>query len=242
MTDRLMRAFAPRSVVGFMLRLFLLTGVVAVANIAFSRIIGDDFHSPQYYLGHAAFVGGPLIAFFLAVTVFQVRLQRKLWRLTREDPLTGLSNRRSFFDSIGKIRSTDGRGVLMLLDADHFKSINDTHGHLIGDRCLASIAYTIKRGVRREDVVARIGGEEFAIYLRATTRGQAKVIAERLTKPISFRHDDGTPLTVTLSIGAVVATPGETIDAIFNRADRALYDAKLEGRARCVFALPALAA
>ena len=242
MLDWLMRAFAPRGTFGFVVRLALLIGVVALANFAFSRAFSGYDYPPTYFFAHAIFVGGPLIAFFLAVTVFQVRLQRKLWRLSRKDPLTDLNNRRSFFDIVQKIRATDGRGILLLLDADHFKNVNDTYGHLTGDRCLESIAYTIKRGVRKEDVVGRIGGEEFAVYLRATTKGQAEVIGERLTLPITFRSNDDAPLSVTLSIGAVVAKPGEGIDDIFGRADRALYDAKLEGRARIIFALPGMAA
>lgn len=242
MTDWIMQALAPRGALGFIARLLLLTGVVAMANLGFSLVISDDFHHPSYYIAHALFVGMPLIAFFLAVTLFQIRLQRKLWRLSRRDPLTGLHNRRSFFELITKIRANDGRGILLLIDADHFKAVNDTFGHLAGDRCLQSIAYTIKRGVRREDVVGRIGGEEFAVYLRATTRGQAKVIGERLTLPITFRGEDDRPLSVTLSIGAVVATHGESLDALFARADKALYEAKLEGRARIIFAMPGMAA
>ena len=242
MTDWLMQVLAPRGASGFVVRLVLLTGIVALANLGFSAVVEDENHPFAFYLGHALFVGMPLIAFFLTVSLFQIRLQRKLWRLSRKDPLTKLNNRRSFFEITQKIREVDARGILLLLDADHFKAINDTHGHLTGDRCLESIAYTIKRGVRKEDVVGRIGGEEFAVYLRATTRGQAKVIGERLTLPISYRAADDTPLSVTLSIGAVVATHEESLDDLFARADRALYDAKLEGRARLVFALPGMAA
>lgn len=242
MIDWLMHVLAPRSGWGFVLRLVLLTGLVAAANMAFSLAFNEHEHPTIYYVAHALFVGGPLIAFFLAVTVFQIRLQRKLSRLSREDPLTGLRNRRSFFDILAKIRARDGRGVLLLLDADHFKAINDTHGHHAGDNCLRSIAYTIQRSVRKEDLVGRIGGEEFAVYLRATTRGQAKVIGERLTLPISFRTASDEVLSVTLSIGAAVCTPGRSVDETLAAADRALYDAKLEGRARMIFADQNLAA
>jgi len=242
MTDWLMKVFAPRGTWGFLWRLMVLTGIVALANFAFGRVIEDQLHSPSYYIGHAAFVGGPLIAFFLMVTVYQVRLQRKLLNLSRKDALTGLNNRGYFLESVEATRKTDGRGVLLLIDADHFKLINDNHGHLTGDRCLRAIARTIRYGVRREDIVGRMGGEEFAIYLRATTREHARTIGERLTQPITFRNLADTPLTITLSIGAVVARPGEDLDDIYARADTALYDAKLEGRARLVFALPRMAA
>lgn len=242
MADWLMHVLAPRSAWGFVVRLVLLTGLVAAANLGFSLVFYHHEHPASYYIAHALVVGGPLIAFFLAVTVFQIRLQRKLARLSRQDSLTGLRNRRSFFDILDKIRATDARGVLLLLDADHFKAINDTHGHLAGDNCLRSIAYTIQRCVRKEDLVGRIGGEEFAIYLRATTRGQAKVIGERLTLPISFRNSNDDIMSVTLSIGAAVGIPGQSVDELFVSADRALYDAKLEGRARMIFAIQDLAA
>ena len=125
--DGFMRAMAPKGAWGFVIRLVLLVCVVAVANISFSLIFDDDpRHSIPYYLAHAVFVGGPLIAFFLAVTVFQVRLQRKLFHLSRIDTLTGLNNRRRFFELMERQTITERRGVLMVLDADNFKTINDT--------------------------------------------------------------------------------------------------------------------
>ncbi len=242
MFNWLMKALAPHGVPGFLARFMLFLSMVMLANVFFDIVSGRTTQSLTYYIAHGLFVGGPFIAFFLAVTVFQVRLQRKLSRLSRKDPLTGLNNRRSFFDAIDRLRAIDGRGVLLVIDADHFKAINDTYGHSVGDRCLQSIAHSIARGVRREDVVGRIGGEEFAVYLRATTRGQARIIGERLTRPITFHDDDGFPLSVTLSVGAAIGAPGEQVKDIFARADKALYRAKQDGRAQLVFAMPGLAA
>jgi diguanylate cyclase (GGDEF)-like protein len=242
MINRLMNLLAPKGVLGFFTRFLLFLSLVAAANFAFDFVTGHHVHSFRYYFAHGLIVSGPFIAFFLAVTVFQIRLQRKLSRLSRKDPLTGLNNRRSFFEIVERMRVIDGRGVLLLIDADHFKAINDTYGHGAGDRCLKSIAHSIKRDVRRGDVVGRIGGEEFAVYLRATTRGHAKVIGERLTRPITFHGEDGFPLSVTLSVGAAIGIPGERLQDIFARADQALYRAKQEGRAQVVFAMPGLAA
>jgi diguanylate cyclase len=234
--EKLMRWLAPRSAIGFVVRLLFLIALVAAANITFAMILNDrGLDRLGYSLAHAFFVGGPLIAFFLAVTVFQVRLQRQLWRLSRKDGLTGLNNRRTFLDLAAKLAADKNLGVLLLLDADWFKMINDTYGHRAGDICLKSIAYTLRRNVREEDVLGRIGGEEFAIYLRNTTPEQARVISERLTKPIPFRSDQDEHLTVTLSIGAAVSGDKVSLDEMFAKADSALYRAKLEGRARFIF-------
>ena len=227
--------FAPRSAFGFTVRLLFLVSVVAIANIAFAIVVGEyHSHATSYFFMHAAIVGGPLIAFFLAVCTFQIRLQRKLWRLSRKDGLTGLNNRRTFFDRFEDKRRKSRDGVLLVIDADFFKRINDTYGHQAGDRCLKSIAYVLQRSVRKDDVIGRIGGEEFAIYLHDTTLQQARVIGERLTKPIAFQSEANAHLTVTLSIGAVFSYPEATMDQLFGLADEALYRAKLAGRARMI--------
>lgn len=233
----LMYLFAPKGVGGFVMRLALLTGVVIAANFVYAHSFGDHHsHHASYYIGHALFVGTPLIGFFLAVTVYQVRLQRKLYRLAREDGLTGLNNRRAFFTQTDTARKSCKTGVLLMLDADFFKPINDKYGHDAGDACLRSIAHTLRRTVRQDDIVGRIGGEEFAIYLQNTTTAQAQAIGERLTKPIAFRTACDAHLTVTLSIGATVSTPPlQSLDRLFIEADKALYKAKQSGRARMMF-------
>ncbi|MFO8127852.1 GGDEF domain-containing protein [Yoonia sp.] len=242
--DQLMRLLAPRGWTGFFVRLITLIGFVATANFIFALYF-DTFeehqtHSAVYFLSHAAFVGGPLIAFFLAVSAFQIRLQRRLSRLSRKDGLTGLNNRRSFFDLVRKVRATEYPGVLLMLDADWFKRINDAYGHQAGDHCLKSIAYILRRSLREGDVLGRLGGEEFAIYLNDVTVETARVIGERLTKPITFETETRDCLSVTLSIGAAQVEPDLSIDVLFARADAALYQAKQEGRARYVLWEPAI--
>lgn len=233
--DNLFRWLAPKGVIGFLLRLVLLINLVAALNIAFGWVYDEhDLHDPFYYLTHAAFVGGPVIAFFLAVTMFQIQLQRKLWRLSRNDGLTNLNNRATFFDKAGKRRKQGGHGVLLMLDADRFKNINDRYGHQAGDDCLKVIAYMLRRNLRDGDVVGRIGGEEFAIYLQNTTVQQARSIGRRLTLPIPLDSKDGVHLSITLSIGAVASYPNATLDDMFIAADKALYHAKENGRAQMV--------
>lgn len=233
--ERLMRLLAPQTAIGFCLRFLCLIGLLASASGLFHHFIEDqsDGHL-VYFVLHSFIVSGPLVAFFLAVTHFQIQLQQNLWTLSREDGLTGLYNRRTFFDLTTTARSKKKAGVLMMIDADRFKAINDTYGHQAGDECLKSIAYTIKRNIREDDIVGRIGGEEFAVYLHASTLPQARAIGERLTKPISFSTDATGPLTVTLSIGAATTNPDWTIDDVFGFADHALYQAKQQGRARMI--------
>lgn len=235
--DTIMRWLAPKTRWGFAARFVILIVVVFLANIAFGRLFDDHApHDPSYYLAHAVLVDGPLIAFFLAVSAYQLRLQRKLSRLSRTDGLTGLNNRRTFFALLNDLHPKGANGILLLIDADRFKTINDTYGHMAGDDCLRAIAYMLCRNVRKSDIIGRIGGEEFAIFLTNTSLSQARVIGERLTKPIPFTAGPDQPhATVTLSIGAVETTQTPSFDALFGLADNALYLAKQKGRARIEF-------
>jgi len=161
--DQFMRLLAPRSWIGFAVRLLLSVAILTAANTAFAyhfdspEVYGT--HSVTYYFSHAAIVGGPLVAFSLAVSMYQVRLQQNLWRLSRQDGLTGLNNRRTFFEMVEKARARKNRGILLMLDADWFKIINDTHGHQVGDRCLTTIAYTLRRNIRQNDILGRLGAK-----------------------------------------------------------------------------------
>jgi len=157
------------------------------------------------------------------------------------DGLTKLFNKRYLMDRLDSelkfaLRHETSLSLL-LLDIDHFKKINDTHGHLAGDAVLANLAQVLGRAVRNEDVVARFGGEEFAIILRAIGIDPAVQMAERLRRLIeaSSALTSGLALKATVSIGVaglpstLVKTPEELVEA----ADKALYRAKAEGR-NCV--------
>lgn len=161
---------------------------------------------------------------------------RKLAEKARRDDMTGMLNRESFFAVLDSTRQQERRGALLIIDADHFKSINDSHGHLTGDNALLEIAAAIRRGVRAGDILGRIGGEEFAALLSGATDEEALQVAERIRKEVEqirFRPDERTvPLTV--SIGGIDCEPGATVSDLMRVADRRLYEAKRRGRNRAV--------
>lgn len=160
-------------------------------------------------------------------------------QLAATDPLTGLYNRRyamAYLDRISREAATAKKPfTVMLADLDWFKRINDTHGHAAGDTVLAAVAARLRDNLRGEDLIARIGGEEFLIALPDTPLDRAAPAADRLCRLISGRPvtlpGTGTEVTVTMSIGvAVGGTPGESVESLIDRADRALYRAKADGR------------
>lgn len=237
--EKVIKLLAPRNRPGVIARVLLFTAALSLANMVFAVTIAPLLPDGAivYNVARAVFVAVPLLWLLFAVMLYQVRLQHRLSFLSCKDSLTGLNNRRTFFDLASQRNQQCKTAILLMLDADHFKQINDTYGHPAGDTCLKAIAYTLQRNLRTDDVIGRIGGEEFAILLANTTPDIARVISERLVIPIPFRAGPA-HLTVTLSIGAVVTSPDTPLDVLFSLADRALYQAKSEGRARVVFAEP----
>lgn len=160
----------------------------------------------------------------------------KLAEKARRDDMTGMLNRESFFAVLDGTRQHASRGALLIIDADHFKSINDSYGHLTGDKALLEIAAAIRRGVRAGDILGRIGGEEFAALLSGATDEEALQVAERIRKEVEqirFRPDERTvPLTV--SIGGIDCESDATVSDLMRVADRRLYEAKRRGRNRAV--------
>ena len=159
------------------------------------------------------------------------------------DPLTGLHNRRYMMghlqNLIARASATAKDLSVMMLDIDHFKAVNDVHGHGAGDKVLVEFANRIARNVRGIDLAARIGGEEFVVALPDTDMQTAAAIGGRLRDAVAadpFPVGDGRTLGVTVSIGIATAIPDETCEAVLKRADDALYRAKREGRDRVVLA------
>ena len=146
--------------------------------------------------------------------------------MARRDPLTGLPNRRALEEQLPQVMARARRGEsplsLAILDIDHFKQYNDTHGHLAGDEVLRACARAWDSALRGEDTIARVGGEEFLVLLPDTDGEQAAEIIERLRGK--------TPLGQTCSAGLALWDCGETIDDLLRRADEALYLAKAGGR------------
>jgi diguanylate cyclase (GGDEF)-like protein len=156
----------------------------------------------------------------------------ELARLATCDPLTGLLNRRGFDQRVGheieRHRRSSEPFSILLCDLDHFKAINDRHGHAVGDRVLTRVSATLLDGVRTIDAVARVGGEEIAVLLVHCDRDSAHSVAERLRIAVGASQP-GDP-EVTISIGIAEAGPDELPAQLYTRADSALYDAKHAGR------------
>jgi diguanylate cyclase (GGDEF)-like protein len=159
-----------------------------------------------------------------------------LKRLAMEDPLTGLANRRRFFEAAASLRGQDQQTMaVLMIDLDHFKQVNDTFSHATGDLVLRELAMLMCRHSRPADVAARIGGEEFAmLYVGGIALAQALAVAERLRAAIA-EHDWESlvpGLRVTASVGLTPFHGDETIDVALARADVALYASKTDGRNR----------
>ncbi|MCW8808447.1 MAG: diguanylate cyclase [Rhodanobacter sp.] len=166
---------------------------------------------------------------------------REQHQLATTDPLTGIANRlvfEQFMTELCQQRATDaagGEACLLVLDIDHFKAINDRFGHAAGDRTLRIVAEQIKARLRADDLLARYGGEEFVVVIKATDAETSMVVADMLRtgiEKLSFRGQQQ-PVRVTLSCGATLLRADDTPDSVFERADRALYQAKRGGRNRC---------
>ena len=158
-------------------------------------------------------------------------------QLSVMDALTGCMNRRAFLerasDAFWEVQGGDGTLSVILFDLDHFKKVNDTHGHAAGDTVLREVTGAIRKRLRRYDLLARLGGEEFAVLLPDAPQDVAEMLAERIRSTVeSLRVSIGdTTLLCTISLGVAEAQLGdETLEALMNRADRALYRAKAEGR------------
>lgn len=181
--------------------------------------------------------------------LIEAQRYEELRHLATRDPLTGAHNRRSLFESaeqeLARHRRSGEPLTLMILDLDHFKQVNDDHGHLAGDQVLREVKSTIEHLLRLPDILARYGGEEFCVLAPATDAAGGAVLAERVRSGIerlSITLAGRSLQPVTASIGLACLATGESdagIDELLARADAALYQAKRAGRNRVVAAGPA---
>jgi diguanylate cyclase (GGDEF)-like protein len=194
----------------------------------------------------AMILGVPIMLVFFSTGLEINRLNEKLANLADVDHLTGLKNRRKFFQDISVSNAETGetvmrqRGSLLIIDVDHFKSINDGHGHQAGDEALVHVSTLIRQSVRDIDSVARLGGEEFGVLLADTDRKLAEVIAERIrlnvnSMPLSLQNGI---VTMSVSIGGSEVRPLQSLADCMRRADLLLYAAKSAGRNRVLFSEP----
>ncbi len=158
------------------------------------------------------------------------------------DYLTGLYNRRYFYSAMSEyiedVKQSGEQFAVAMIDIDHFKKVNDTYGHDIGDRVIVTLADILRSSTSPRDVVARFGGEEFCIVLKNINRYSAEDILTRIHTEVanySLQIDQERVITFTISIGAVLYHDGETLDDAINEADMLLYKAKKEGRNKLIF-------
>jgi len=164
----------------------------------------------------------------------------QLTQLAITDALTGLANRRRFNDELeAGLKAVQQAGTsmaLLIMDIDYFKPLNDQYGHDAGDKALTEVAALLQKGLRDHDLVARVGGEEFAILLPRASASQALFIAERLRQQIAdhkWRHGEKW-MKLTMSVGIAQASATDTPQTLYQRADQAMYMAKRTGRNRVV--------
>ena len=218
----------------------LLRGILVIASINalnwFSltylsrlpyRLVGDTVNTTV--------VAVPFVVLILCLLHRQRSLQEQLISLATTDMLTGLPNRRAFLARATTLKGSGLTGALLILDIDHFKRINDTYGHSVGDSCLRAVANRLRQALRAEDVVGRIGGEEFCVFLPGATEEEARAIGDRLCRAVAFEPEgEHLVLRVTLSAGASLGETATPLETLMSRADQALYTAKAQGRARLV--------
>ncbi|WP_417490442.1 GGDEF domain-containing protein [Maricaulis sp.] len=175
-----------------------------------------------------------------------VRMQKQFRQLAETDSLTGVANRRALMQCLeaetAQARSLGTRVAVVMLDLDHFKRVNDTHGHAIGDRVLVETVKAVQACLSGRERLGRLGGEEFIIVLPDVTPEYAALMAERVRQAVEalqIVNDPGELIPVTASIGVSIATaegPHDTPDSLLLAADDALYEAKETGRNRVIFA------
>ena len=236
-------------------------GVLVYSLVAFGVASGvvAARDEPDYPTVVAAAYVGMVVVVLLSSTFLTTRVQstrehlrrqkaelaqalEQIRQLATHDDLTGLLNRRAMLDrmQLEQRRSLRSGSPLLIaqLDIDHFKAVNDTHGHAAGDLVLQRFADTVRRNVRDTDVLARWGGEEFVLLLCDTPAADAVALMERLRQAVQAMQvpvaQGGGPITVTVSIGLARHTPADPLAGTLERAARALYAAKAGGRNRVV--------
>ncbi|MDH4988660.1 GGDEF domain-containing protein [Aminobacter anthyllidis] len=185
-------------------------------------------------------VAFPLSYFFMGRSAKLVELAAELDRANRLDDLTGLLNRKTFLFQSRQMLSDheegEGAGMLLFIDADHFKAINDRHGHAMGDAVLQEIGAALTATIGEQDLAGRLGGEEFVVLLRGASPEKAAQVCERLRRKVKAISAivGMSGREVTVSIGVSKHQSGQSLDALLLAADRNLYLAKANGRDRIV--------
>ncbi|MDX8349690.1 GGDEF domain-containing protein [Cognatiyoonia sp. IB215446] len=172
-------------------------------------------------------MAAPLLIVGLALLAHMDRLHMELAKLAATDPLTELMNRRAFLTALEQA----GSGALLMIDLDYFKSVNDSYGHNTGDAVLLLMAARLRQVVRKDDLVGRLGGEEFAVFLHDANAEGMNIWGQDISNGVRYR-DESVEFAVTASVGGVIMQTDDHVLHALNKADQALYQAKDAGRAR----------
>jgi diguanylate cyclase (GGDEF)-like protein len=189
----------------------------------------------KFYTNLAFSILVTLIIVFIIIYVINI-YQKQLENIAGEDTLTSLANRRKFNEDFEKViknsHKKTNKVLLFLIDIDDFKYVNDTYGHLIGDQVLKRVALVLKASLRKNDKIARWGGEEFAILLEDTSLENGLHIAEKLSAAIKtdvqIQEMIEKPLTLSMGVGALKSSDSQ--DGLIQKVDKALYRAKEQGK------------
>ncbi len=206
--------------------------------------VNEDFYAPslERTLAFAPTLYYTLGTGFGFMLMLRERGDARLREVALSDALTGVANRRALEDMVRRDMHQSVRTgqplSLIVIDIDHFKMVNDTWGHAVGDQVICHVSEVIQETIRASDVLARYGGEEFCVLLRDTDTESARVLATKLCNALRTRPLDhpGGNITVTASMGVsgLVQGAGDSWETLFKRADGALYRAKQEGRDRVI--------
>ncbi len=230
-TEKILFALSLLSALNFFVR----TLVVVIAHGPFTSY--DGFYSSSYWT--TALLSHALLSLLIALCLFTAAaldVMKALKTETHTDPLSGLLNRRGFEERAERLLQRCSVAkvpvALVLADLDHFKALNDVHGHAAGDRVIADFAAKLRAATGAQGAAGRIGGEEFAVLLPLSDLAAARLFAEAVRTLYSAGHIDGLPhgTKVTASFGVAARSGEEALEPLMRRADEALYQAKKNGR------------
>lgn len=220
------------------MRTLVVTTVATLLSVIVAFIVFNRFSNGLSDIGLAVSIFVPVVigapmSFFHSLRRAQLRsANEQLQILASTDWLTNCLNRRAFTDLVNSELQTNG--AFLVVDADNFKQINDRYGHYRGDEVLKVLAATIKANVREDDVVGRIGGEEFGVFLRGSDDPTSNAIAERIRSAVEAVRfaPDGEDIRISVSVGGATFDGGVNFTSLFRVADQRLYEAKRTGRNR----------